>query len=174
MKAWCVFVLSMVAAAAPAAAQPPARVRALDPTAAWALSRGVEHSPRFRALLAELNASDVIVHVISAPALPGSLLGSMRFVARLGSTRYVRVELSALGTPDSRVAALAHELLHACEVARSTAASPAAVHDLYRAIGHQVPGAQQTYETDDAQRAGVAVWTELRGGGRSQRLATEQ
>jgi len=96
----------------------------------------------------------------------------MRFVARLGDTRYIRIDLAAMAPPDLRVATLAHELQHACEVARSHAGSHAAVRLLYRAIGREVPGSRDAYETDGAQHIGAEVWAELRS--RRTARATDQ
>ena len=163
MKTSCVLGVSMVMVAVTAAAQPLPRVRALDLVATIALERGREESPRFRALVAELEDSDVIVHVVASPTLPAGVIGTMRFVARPGETRYVRIDLAALAGPDLRVATLAHELQHACEIARSTAGSHGDVRDLYRVIGRAVPGVRDAFETDSAQRAGWDVWGELRG-----------
>ncbi len=172
MKASCVLVVSMmVAVAVEAAAEPEPHVRALDMISSAALARGLEESERFRRLLDELQASDVIVHVVASPSLPTGMMGTMRFVTQIGGARYVRIDLASLAVPDVRVATLAHELQHACEIARSEAGSHAAVRDLYRSIGHKVPGARDSFETDDARRAGTDVWFELRSG-RALRAAT--
>ncbi len=173
MKTSCVLVVSMLAGALPALAQPAPHVRALDLIARMALERGVHESARFRALLDQLEASDVIVHVVATPALPLGLMGTMRFVTRLGNARYIRIDLASLAPPALRVATLAHELQHACEVAQSDARSHDDVRLLYRAIGHAVPGARDAFETEGAQQAGAEVWDQLRGARRAVR-ATEQ
>jgi hypothetical protein len=163
MKASWVLVVLLFAGAVPARAQPLSHVRALDSISRIALARGLHESPRFRALVDELEASDVIVHVVATPTMPSGTVGTMRFVARLGDTRYVRIDLASLAARDLRVSTLAHELEHACEVARSAAGSHDAVRALYRAIGHAVPGIREAFETDGAQQAGAHVWGELRG-----------
>ena len=121
MKASCVLVVSMMVAVG--------RCRRGRTGAARAGARpvvvgGVRPRPgRSRSSSArcvdELDASDVIVHVVASPALPTGMIGTMRFVAQLGGARYVRIDLASLAAPDVRVATLAHELQHACEVARS-------------------------------------------------------
>jgi hypothetical protein len=175
MKASCVLVVSMMmAVAVEAAAEPEPHVRALDMISSAALARGLEESERFRRLLDELEASDVIVHIVASPSLPTGMMGTMRFVAQIGGARYVRIDLASLAVPDGRVATLAHELQHACEIARSEAGSHAAVRDLYRSIGHKVPGARDSFETDDARRTGTDVWSELRSSRRSSRATAEQ
>jgi len=162
MKSSCVLVVSLLACASPAPAQTP-HVRPMDVVARLALERGVEESPRFRALLDELDASNVIVHVVAAPSLPLGVVGTMRFVGFLGDTRYIRVTIAAALPPALRVATLGHELEHACEVARSPASTHDAVRDLYRRIGSEVPGARDAYETAAAQLIGAEVLAELRG-----------
>ena len=163
MKASCVLVVSMLAGAMTAQAQPLPHVRALDLISTIALERGVHESPRFRALVDELDDSDVIVHVVATPTLPSGVVGTMRFVARLGDTRYVRIDLASLAAPDLRVSTLAHELQHACEVARSAAGSHDAVRALYRAIGRACPESVTPSRPSGARRAGADVWGELRG-----------
>lgn len=170
MWSWSVQVLGILLLnAVTATAQPVAHVRAMDTVTAQALSRGLEDSAAFRALVATLDASDVIVHVVAWPALPMGLRGSMRFVADVGGTRYVRVDLASLTTAEQRVASLAHELHHACELARSTATTHEGVRALYRTIGKPVPGTINAYETDLAERTAAQVWSELR---RTARLAS--
>ena len=164
MTSSCVMVASLVCvvlAAVPAAADPP-RIRPLDLISSLAVERGGQQSARFRTLVGELESSDVIVHIVATPSMPLGVVGTMRFVARLGDTRYIRIDLAATAPPDVRVATLAHELQHACEVARSDAGSHAAVRSLYRTIGHEVPGSRDAYETAGAQQIGAEVWTELR------------
>jgi hypothetical protein len=157
--------------AMPAAAEPP-RIRPLDLISTLAVERGGQESARFRTLVGELESSDVIVHIVATPSMPLGVIGTMRFVTRLGDTRYIRIDLSSTAPPSLRVATLAHELQHACEVARSDAGTHDAVRALYRLIGHEVPGSRDAYETEDAQQIGSEVWTELRG--RRRARTTEQ
>ncbi len=173
MKTSWVLVIFLFGGALAAQAQPVPHVRALDLISTIALERGRNESPHFRVLVDELERSDVIVHVVATPTLPFGVVGTMRFVARLGDTRYVRIDLASMAASDLRVATLAHELQHACEIARSTAGSHGDVRELYRAIGRAMPGVRDAFETDGAQRAGAEVWGELRGVKRTTRT-TEQ
>lgn len=173
MKVSCVCVVSLLVCVSSAMAQPLPHVRPLDLVSRLALERGVEESARFRALLDELDGSNVIVHVVAAPTLTLGVIGTMRFVASLGDTRYIRVTIAATSPPALRVATLAHELQHACEVARSAATTHDAVRRLYQRIGSEVPGSRDAWETDDAQHIGAEVLAELRGLRRTARV-TEQ
>ena len=141
-----------------------AHVRGLDPYAAGALERGQHRSQRFRELVQELNMSDVIVHVVSSPGFPSGVAGTTRFVASLGGARYLRVDLASTLSFDWQVVILAHELQHACEVARSAASSSGGVRALYQDIGKAVSGYSDVFETADAVRTGEDVRHELRSG----------
>ncbi len=147
----------------PAHSQEP-HVRALDPVAAGALERGQQRSRRLRELVRELNRSDVIVHVVTTQGLTAGVAGTTRFVARLGGARYLRVDLASTLSFDLQVVILAHELQHACEVARSEASSSGAVRALYQDIGRAVSGHADVFETTDAVRIGAEVRNELRSG----------
>jgi hypothetical protein len=141
-----------------------AHVRGLDPFAAGALERGQRRSPRFRELVQELNLSDVIVHVVTSAGFTSGVAGTTRFVARIGGTRYLRVDLASTLTFDLQVIILAHELQHACEVARSSASSSGSVRALYQDIGKRVSGFTDVFETNNAVRTGDEVRNELRRG----------
>ena len=176
MKPLCVFLVWILVSGAALTAQAP-RVRLIDPLASMAYIRGHDQSGTFRALVAELEASDLIVHIVTATGLPGSVAGTTRFAGRGGESRYVRIDLSAVVskwvgetekridlaawlTAKQRVSILAHELQHACEIARSGARSSSAIDALFRAIGTSttIPGG---FETAQAEAAGRTVWIEL-------------
>ena len=167
MKVSCALVvcwLVVVAAPFPAAAQSQRRVRALDVAAAAALERGLVHSPLFRRLVAELEASDLIVHVVTGIALPAKAAGVTRLVWAGPRDRYVRIMISGDLPRAQRPAILAHELQHACEIARSPARDTAAVRSLFQTIGQPGDSPSETYETDAAIDAGIEVWLDLQPG----------
>lgn len=173
MKLSCmVLVCSLFVCPAWAAEDP--RVRLLDPAVVLAHEAGSRNSSTFRELVAELQASDVIVHVVSSVALPSGVGGTTRFVGTIGGARYVRIDLASSLTYRSRVAILAHELQHACEIARSGAGSSDAVNALFRAIGKASPIAPGGFETLEAEITGWLVWAELVGTHRAQGRTTEQ
>jgi hypothetical protein len=158
-----VCLVAMLTHPASMQAQEP-RVRALDPSAAGALERGQQRSQRFRALLLELNRSDVIVHVVTSAGLADGIVGTTRFVGQLGGSRYLRVDLAASLQYDVQVVMLAHELQHACEVARSSAASSAGIRALYQDIGKKIRGRIDVFETRRAIETAEQVRVQLRGG----------
>jgi hypothetical protein len=172
MKSLCLLVVSVLVGGPPVAAQAP-RIRPLDPLTSAAYERGHRQSARFRALVVELDASDLIVHIVTTAALPPGVFGTTRLVTHLGGARYVRVELASSLTLKMRVSILAHELQHACELAQSGASSPSAVRALYQAIGRMADGRAERFETSDAERVSRLVWVEL-GEGRARPRTVER
>jgi hypothetical protein len=137
-------------------------IRALDVWADESLQRGLSYSATVRELIRELDRTDIIVHLDSAPHLAGGLAGMTRFVGIAATTRYVRITLLRDLPPDTRASTLAHELQHVIELARSDARSHAAVRALFERIGVRVDAKRRFYETGEAQRAGARAWIELR------------
>ena len=154
-----VFLLAMPVAGL---AQAIGHVRALDPAAAQALGHGLARSAVFRALAAELQESDVIVHIITTASLPEGVGGTTRLAGRSGTHRYVRIVLDPLLPVNQRTAILGHELQHAREIAASPASDAEGVRRLYQRIGQRVSGALDVFDTHAAASAGRRVWDDLR------------
>ena len=74
-----------------------------------------------RTLVAQLESSNVIVHIVPSSQMPGGIGGTTQFVTSRGGYRYLRITLAADLGLRVRSAILGHELQHACEVARPTA-----------------------------------------------------
>ena len=136
------------------------RVRALDPWAVESLDRVATRSPLARHLIDRLEASNVIVHIVTAPVMPSNVAGTTRFVSQRGGYRYVRVSIDRQLLPDTRAAILGHELQHALEIAVSDAVDHDGVRRLYERIGKRVDG-RDHFETPAAALAGRRVWSEL-------------
>jgi hypothetical protein len=143
-------------------------IRALDPAAEEALGLGLAQSTRFRELVSSFDGSDLVIHVVSAGALPFGVAGTTRLVARTGGYRYVRIAIDPGLPGDQRAAVLGHELQHAAELAHGGATTSAAVLEMYLRIGFRVSGGLNAFDTREAINAGRAVWRELlqRAGGR--------
>ena len=148
------------------------RVRALDGTAEAALDRGLSQSSLFRELVAHLEASNLIVHVMTTVSLPMQAAGTTRLSSSRPEFRYVRITVSAQLSREEQVAILAHELQHACEIAGSPARDTASVRALYQRIGQRVESWFEAYETTAAIDAGSTVWSDLHR--RSRRATLEQ
>jgi hypothetical protein len=133
--------------------------RPVDPIAAEGFAQALERSEIVRSLVATLDASNVIVHIESSAAMPFGIGGMTRFVASRGGYRYVRITIYSQLWGRDRIATLAHELQHACEVANSSAADFASVRQLFERAGHRTG---PYYETDKAANTGRSVLAELR------------
>jgi hypothetical protein len=95
--------------------------RPLDPIAAETFARAVSRSAMVRSLVATLEQSNVVVHIVSSLPMPTGIGGTTRFVAARGGHRYVRITIGADLPNAARIATLGHELQHACEIAASQA-----------------------------------------------------
>jgi hypothetical protein len=142
-------------------------VRSLDPWAAEAVRIGAERSQTVRDLMAELEESDVIVHIETRLVLPLGAAGTTRLAAVTASHRYVRIVLFRDPLPVNRVVVLGHELQHAWEIARSTVRDAHGMRALFDVIGRPSPGERTAYETEAAIKVGRLVWYELRGDARN-------
>ena len=137
----------------------PLTPRALDPEAAATLALAIERSPLVRALVAEIESSNVVVHIQFSWELPGGIGGTTRFVTSHGGYRYVRIVLSNRLKGNDRVAILGHELAHAAEIARSDANDRDGIQRLWAATGYRI--AELFFETPSAQRAERTIRQEL-------------
>lgn len=154
--------LAFPASAAAAAVDAPLpHIRALDACAARALAEGRRRSPTFRALVGEIERSDVIVFVYTTPLLSPHVSGGLSFVGASSSWRYLKIALRRDQMRAEMIWVLAHELRHAVEVARAARArTQAAFNALYGHIGKN--GAlRDTFETEEAYAAGLQVRREL-------------
>ena len=138
-------------------------LRTDDSRLAAALVRGRDESPTFRAIVDQLDESDLIVYV-SRGSLAGQTSASTQLLSWTGGYRYVRVTLELDPDTDVGIAMLGHELRHALELADAPwVRDEEAVLSLYREIGY-ASCARPTpcYDTREAVDAGRQVLIELR------------
>jgi hypothetical protein len=136
------------------------------PVDAWAegvFTLARQRSALVRAMVAELEASNVIVHIESSRLLPLGVGGTTRFVTSQGGYRYLRISLSIWLPPSDRVAILGHELQHAIEFARSSAADTAALRRLFASVGAYAVRGDNYLETREALRVEKRIRRELKG-----------
>jgi hypothetical protein len=134
------------------AAAEPLTTRPIDPIAAEALNRAMARSSTVRALVAALEASNVIVHIQSARSLAPGISGTTTFVTSRGGHRYLRITIHAGLPARTRAIILAHELRHACEIAESGAADLGSVRELFERAGHRVGEFFETRAAIDTER----------------------
>ena len=144
------FVLLLVPSFA--AADEPLTPRPLDAIAIDAFVRAQASSVTVRALVAALEASNVIVHIESSRLLPGGIGGTTRFITSRGGYRYVRIAIAVDLPRADRTAILGHELQHACEIALSGADDADKVRALFEREGHRLGEFFETRAAIDAER----------------------
>ena len=135
------------------------------PVDAWAdavfrLAR--QRSALVRAMVSELDGSNVIVHIESSRLLPFGIGGVTRFVTSQGGYRYIRITLSVWLTPSNRVAILGHELQHAIELAHADATDIAALRRLFTSEGAYAVRTDDYFETREAVRVEKRIRRELK------------
>jgi hypothetical protein len=138
------------------------RIRPMQKDGARLLAIGIERSPTFRRLVDRLERSNVIVYVDLRPDMPPYRGGSLRFLARSATDRFLKIQLNRAFTGKTLVALLGHELQHAVEVADAGSVdSVADLRDLYRRLG-ETTGMDQ-FDTLAARQVGYVVRRELSG-----------
>jgi hypothetical protein len=136
-------------------------VRTTNPHVQKLLETGLSRSPTFAALLARLNASDVIVYIEQTDSMPKTLDGRLLLMPLANQQRYLRIQIARRGDTNELIALLGHELRHAVEVADATdVRDEGALERLYKRIGAPSTG-MHTYDTDAAQATGRRVRKEL-------------
>jgi hypothetical protein len=158
-----VLVIAPLQAGGPAAAANPlAHVRALQKDANQVIAEGMEGSATFRRLVNRLERSNVIVYVDLRPDMRDSIGGSLRFLGRSATHRFLRVQINRADSKIWRVALLGHELQHAVEVADAEDVMSAEdLRGLYRRIGVRM--GVDAYDSVAARETGLAVRDEIAG-----------
>jgi hypothetical protein len=92
-------------------------LRTTDSRLRAVLADGIASSPTLRALVSQLEQSDVVVYLEHAARPLAGVAGRLTFVSAQGGARYVVVYLACVGSRSQQLAILAHELQHAVEIA---------------------------------------------------------
>jgi len=170
MKFRAVFVSAIIALALSAGADAwaetfyGAHVRALNPAGATLFARAQESSATVRQLVKELDSSDLIVYVRVLPAQADGPEATISYMSTTKMARLVSIVVSA-GTPaDRQIELLAHELVHAGEIADHAAvASDAQFQAMLSTLGYRDASRARGYETAAAAGAEKKVRREVRG-----------
>jgi hypothetical protein len=140
------------------------RVRTADRHLRALVDAGIAQSASLRALVARLEAADVVVYLRCAP-LPAGLDGQLTFVSAVGGLRYVLVQVAGGHAAHRTISTLGHELQHAVEIAERPAIVDGA--SLAREYGRfGVPGVAAgrratAFDSAAAIDAGQRIWREL-------------
>ncbi len=147
-----------------AAAESPPHMRVIDRDLKALLERGVTDSPTLNALVAEVEATPLLVFVECSFRLPSGIGARTNFVTSVGDTRFVRVAVDCSLTNRWQVSLLAHELQHALEIGRRPEVHNVdAMELLYESIGFPTvrDGSNRHFETEAAIAVQRAVNEEL-------------
>lgn len=153
-----------------AADEIPQNLRPVDAAAAETLARALDGSPLVRALVHDLGATNVIVHIQFSRDLPSGIAGTTRFVVSCGGYRYLRITIGVSLPEVDRAPILAHELQHAWEIAHSHADEIDDVRQMLELAGYQTR--ENFFETGKAVKVERMVREELRDWKLTARSAT--
>jgi hypothetical protein len=128
------------------------------------IRNSAERSPTVRALLEEIDRSDMIVYVSLRTFSSQMLDGRIGFIAGSRGGRLLAIELACPRTRDAQIATLAHELHHALEIARAPwVVGAETLARYYETIGMATDSARDrlTFETEAARETAARVRREL-------------
>ena len=134
-------------------------VRPATPAARELIDEAARNSPTVRALIDQVDRTDVIVYVqLTASSQVAS--AATTFVATTQGRRYLRVLIHA-GVPAwNRAQLLAHEMQHVLEIAAEPGVtSNDGIRSLYDRIGHS--SGKDRFETEAARRIEEKVRSEI-------------
>ena len=156
-------LLSLVLPAV-ASSQAGPHIRILDQELKALFEHGLEQSPTLRSLVAEVEATPVLVFAECHFHLPTGVGGRLNFVTSVKGIRFVRVAVDCRLTPRWQVSLLAHEIQHALEVGRHAEVNDVdAMESLYEEIGTPTDrdGPSRHFETAAAKAVQRAVNDEM-------------
>ena len=135
------------------------RVRSAQAEALALIAEGIARSPTLARLIAEIDRSDVLVSVELSSFLRSA--GDLVLVGGTSAFRYVRIRVRIPGARVDTIAALGHELQHACELAAAPSVRDSAgMRRLYQELG-QGDWRGEHFETRSARDISVRVRDEV-------------
>ena len=161
-------IVFLVVVATPLTAADPfvalTHIRPASPELQSLIDEGLERSPAFRALVAKLEASNVIVYVRFREFPEKVIGGRLVFIGATAGLRYLQVYIESSLSHDRHLALLGHEFRHALEIAAERSVTDSvSMGRYYGDIGYRVAGPphQQRYETREAIDSGRRVLSEV-------------
>ena len=146
------------------------RVRVLNAEWRALIDSGSLGSATLRDLLAELEGSDTIVHIVKSMPDGRKSAAALQFIVASGGVRFLRIRIAA-GLPDRiTLSLIGHELQHALEVAREPAVvDQESFVQFYRRVGLTIADRQAppSYDTAAAREVQRRVFDELEEGERT-------
>lgn len=137
------------------------RVRANDTASASFLKEAIRRSATIQRLVAQIQASDVLVMV--ARSNDRTLRGLTQFSSAQSDLRLLITRITTFLSLDEQFAVLGHELQHVCEIAAAReVTSQAALRQLFERIGDRTAWSGDRYETAAALEIERRVLEEVR------------
>jgi hypothetical protein len=137
-------------------------VRTTDRYMRRLIADGIDRSPTLFALVARLEATDVIVYIEPVSELPGTIAGRLLLLPYGGTQRYLRVQITIGRSQNEIIGLIGHELRHALEVAEARdVRDEKDLIALYKRIGDRTSESLHRYDTSAARWAGRRVQHEL-------------
>jgi hypothetical protein len=161
----CLLAVSSSASAQHSATSP-SRVRAEAADVRALVAEAADRSPTVRALIDEVDRSDIIVYVRVRPFASHRLDGRTGFIGSRPAARFLMIEIACPRTRDAQIATLAHELQHVVEIAHAPwVVGPATLAEYYGRIGDHLEGdgTPLMFETKTAHEVGLRAARELVG-----------
>lgn len=144
-------------------------VRTADPIIREALAQGLRQSPTLRTLVDRLRETDVVVYLLPDDYAQRRLAGRLTFLSAAAGIRYLVVRLNRQARFDELIAAVAHELQHALEIADAPEiVDSASLEREYRRLGYVNPRSPTpgvSFDSHAAVEAGRQVLREVAGAG---------
>ncbi len=158
------FLLTLpLGASAHPGSEPHPHIRPLDKDLRALVESGIRESPSFRALVAQLDASDVVVYIRCGRSMRSGLSGQLTFMGASSGLRYVVVSIEHDALPERKIATIGHELMHAVEIAATPSiVDSASLGGEYARFGKAGrAGMDFVYDTNAAIDVGRQVWREV-------------
>ena len=134
------------------------------------IADAADRSPTLRAIVQQIDTSNVIVYVTCEHLNSAMLQGRTMWVSSVAGVRYVRVQVECMLTRPELVAILGHELQHVAEIpAAADVVDRRSFARLFNTIGYSTCHFAEQYETPGAIRAGERVRQEFVSGKREVR-----
>ncbi len=159
----CAVALVATLSAAPVLAQVPAsKLRPQTARISNWLANGRARSPTLRALIARIDANDVLVYLDVLSGLRPGVSAALTFMGDTPYGRMVRVSIRPDLSGREAMAMIAHELQHVVELLEHPEVrSAAAFEALFKRIGHPSTFAERHFDTKAALDTGDRVRHEL-------------
>lgn len=156
-------VLTMAGAAdARMSAKTDPHLRPADPSTAALVATALEQSPTIRALASQLDGTDVVAYVQTAPRKAGEVGASIHVAGRTAHQRFFVLRIDESLPAERQIALIGHELQHAVDMASAGwVTDQARLQQYLELTGWKRMWPEKGFETISALRAERRVGQDL-------------